>query len=130
MRMEGYTKIELEFLIKSSAKVIYNFLATPGGLAEWFADNVVINKDHTLTFTWGDNQQSVRILSKKNDESIKMQWTDVISPNIYFEMAISKNTYGSGIALIVTDFPENDEIEEITMLWEKQIQKLTRKIGG
>ena len=33
-------KFVLEYTINSSPKVLFNRLSTPGGLAEWFADDV------------------------------------------------------------------------------------------
>jgi hypothetical protein len=33
-------------------------------------------------------------------------------------------------ALLVTDYAEEDEIEEATLLWEKQLGDLKRVLGG
>jgi hypothetical protein len=35
-----------------------------------------------------------------------------------------------GVAIIVTDFAEEDEIEESSLLWGSQIDQLRRIVGG
>jgi hypothetical protein len=44
-------KFELEFLLRTSVKVLENMLSTPSGLSEWFADDVNV-KDDIYTFIW------------------------------------------------------------------------------
>ena len=46
-------KIELEYLINCSPKVLFNRLSTASGLAEWFADDVSVN-GKKFTFFWED----------------------------------------------------------------------------
>ena len=40
--MTEKNKFELEFLLKTSGKVLENMIFTPAGLSEWFADDVNI----------------------------------------------------------------------------------------
>ena len=42
-------RFELEFLLKTSPKVLDNMISTPSGLSEWFAEDVNI-KDEVYTF--------------------------------------------------------------------------------
>jgi len=42
-------KFELEYIIKSSPAILFNYLSTPDGLSQWFADNVNI-KDNKFYF--------------------------------------------------------------------------------
>ena len=35
-------KLELEFVIKSSPTILYQYISTPSGLVEWFCDDVNI----------------------------------------------------------------------------------------
>ncbi|MGZ4037056.1 MAG: START-like domain-containing protein, partial [Bacteroidia bacterium] len=44
-------KFELEFVIRSSAELLYEFLVTPSGLSEWFCDDVNI-RNGIYTFVW------------------------------------------------------------------------------
>ena len=57
-------KYELEYTFNTSPKLIYPRLSTPGGLSEWFADDVVLNKD-ILTFIWDGNESKAKVIQKK-----------------------------------------------------------------
>ena len=56
--MENKIRYELEFPINSSPQLLYQYISTPSGLQEWFADNAV-NDTHNagalLTFLCGEN---------------------------------------------------------------------------
>ena len=38
--MSDKIKFELEFPIQASSQLLYQYISTPSGLSEWFADNV------------------------------------------------------------------------------------------
>lgn len=127
--MSNLTKYTLEFPINSSVTILYKRLSTPEGLAEWFADDVFI-KDKIYTFYWDSSAQSAMLLKKKNNEYIRFKWEDDSSEG-YFEFFIQIDEMTQDVALIVTDFAEDeDEKEEQTNLWTKQIDQLKRAIGS
>ena len=55
--IRSYYEFELEYLLKTSTKVLENMLSTPSGLSEWFADDVNI-KDDIYTFVWDGSEES------------------------------------------------------------------------
>ena len=126
--MADKQKYELEFLSKSSIPILYNRLSTASGLAEWFADDVSINKD-VLTFIWNDNEQQAKVINKKVNKSIRYQWLDE-PEDTFFEFRIEKDDITSDIALIVTDFADDDEIEDAKHLWNSQVGNLMRLLGS
>lgn len=129
--MSDKTKFELEFLIKSSSKILYNCISTPDGLSEWFADDVNIKKD-VLTFIWDGSEESARILSKKNGEYVKYQWLEHEEEDLdtFFELRLKIDPLTKEVALMVTDFADEDEIEEATLEWETIIGKLKHRLGS
>ncbi len=127
--MSNLTKYTLEFSINSSVTILYKRLSTPEGLAEWFADDVFI-KDKIYTFYWDSSAQSAMLLKKENNKYIRFKWEDDSSEG-YFEFFIQIDEMTQDVALIVTDFAEDeDEKEEQTNLWTKQIDQLKRAIGS
>ena len=40
-QMDLKSRYELEFPINSSPQLLYQYISTPSGLSEWFADNAV-----------------------------------------------------------------------------------------
>lgn len=122
-------KFELEYLIKTSTKILYNMLSTPSGLSEWFADDVNIRND-IYTFIWDGSEESAKLLGKKNGEYIRFKWEEDEDDEAYFELRIKIDSLTKEVALIITDYAEPDEIEESKLLWENQINELMHVLGS
>ena len=128
--MSDLIKHSLEFPINSSVSILYKRLSTPSGLAEWFADDVII-KDKIFTFFWDGSQQEARLIKLKNDLFIRFKWEDNDTKEDYFEFLIQVDEMTSDVSLIITDFAEDKfELEEQTNLWSKQISLLKMAIGS
>ena len=71
------------------------------------------------------------MLKLKANHFIRFEWEDNDTKEDYFEFLIQVDEMTSDVSLIITDFAEDeDEIEEQTNLWEKQISLLKRAIGS
>ena len=129
--MSDKIKFELEYLLKVSIKVLENSVSTPAGLAEWFADDVNIKND-VYSFIWDRSSEEAMLLSTRKGESVKFQWLDDFEDGekTYFELAIKVDELTKDVALIITDFAENDEINEAKQLWLNQINDLKKVIGS
>ena len=121
-------KLELEFVVKSSPNILFNYISTPSGLVEWFADDVNV-KGKNYTFFWDGDENVAELLKKVNGKYIRFKWLDNADDE-YFEMEIQKDELTNDIALIVTDWADEDEAEEISMLWESQVQDLRNALGA
>lgn len=128
--MSHLTKYTLEFPINSSVNILYKRLSTPSGLAEWFADDVVI-KDKVFTFFWDGSEQNAKLLKLKTNQFIRFKWEDIDAKEDYLEFLIQIDEMTADVSLIITDFAEDEqEQEEQSQLWEKQISTLKRAIGS
>lgn len=129
--MEDKIKFEMEFSIHSSPQLLYQYISTPSGLSEWFADNVN-SRGELFTFIWDDSEEKAKLLSKKTDERIKFRWLidDDDNEPYYFEIRIQVDEITKDVSLIVTDFIYEDEVEEAKMLWENQISDLKQVLGS
>lgn len=127
--MSDKIKYQLEFVINASPKILYNFLSTPSGLSEWFADNVN-SRGEKFVFFWDGSEEEATLLSKKSGSHVRFQWDEDEGEEVFFEMRIQIDDLTSDLSLIITDFAEEDEMEEAQMLWESQINKLKSVIGG
>jgi len=121
----------MEFLVNASPKIIYNCLSTPSGLSEWFADDVNIKGD-VFTFLWEGSEEQAKLLTKKRDEFVKFQWLEQAEEGLktYFELRIKIDAMTNERAIIVTDFAEEDEMEEAKALWQSQISELKHILGA
>ena len=128
--MSDPIKYNLEFQITSSVNILYNRLSNPSGLAVWFADDVTI-ENKIYSFLWDGHKQDAKLLNKKDNQYIRFKWVDDEGTDNYFEFKIQIDDITQDLALIVTDFAEDeDEKQEQTELWSKQIQQLKRAIGS
>ena len=123
-------KFKLEYSLKSSPKVLFNRLSTPSGLSEWFADNVNVESNNNIyIFIWNDHHQKAEVISKKDLSFIRFQWEEE-DDDSYFEFRIIVEDLTGDLALIITDFAEEDEVEDAIQLWDTQIDKLKKIIGS
>ena len=129
--MSGKIKIELEYLLKTSPKVLENMLCTPSGLSEWFADDVDI-EDDIFTFKWDGSEEKARLITKKPGLKSRFQWLrDAEEGNdCYFEMRIDIDDMTKSVIMQITDFADEDEEEDVRMLWEQSISDLKRILGA
>jgi uncharacterized protein YndB with AHSA1/START domain len=123
-------KFTLEFELKSSPKILFNYLSNASALEEWFADKVVV-RDGDYIFYWDGSEQRAHIVSKKEQQSIKYKWVaDVPGDDSYFQFEIVQDELTGDIALVITDFAVEDEKDEAMRLWESQVHELKHHIGS
>jgi uncharacterized protein YndB with AHSA1/START domain len=124
-------KFELEYVFKSSPSILFKLLSTPDGLAEWFADDVNV-QDEIYTFDWAGEEVTARLISSKSGDFIRWTWLedDDEDENAYFELKVRVDPMTKMSVLLITDFAEEDEIDEAKQLWESQINNLKRIIGA
>jgi uncharacterized protein YndB with AHSA1/START domain len=127
--MSTKVKYELEFPIQASPQLLYNYISTPSGLSEWFADNVN-SRGELFTFIWDDSEEQAKLLTKKNSERIKFRWLENEDDVCFFELRIQVDSITKDVSIIVTDFSDDDEVEESKMLWENQIASLKQILGS
>ncbi len=121
-------KITLEYTINSSPKVLFTRLSTPGGLSEWFADDVNL-KGNVFSFIWNAVEQKAEVVHKKENKYIRFRWMDEDDKDSYFEFRINIDELTGDVALVVTDFVEEDEKEDSIELWNTQISELKHTLG-
>ncbi len=121
-------KYTIEYTIKSSIKVLFNRLSTAGGLTEWFADNVTVNGS-VYTFVWDGAEQPAELVSKKDQKFVKFKWLDD-DEDTYFQFEIVTEELTGDVALVITDFAEEDEIDDAKDLWDRQINDLKHMLGS
>jgi len=127
--MEDKIKYEMEFPIQASPALLYQYISTPSGMSEWYADNVNSRGEY-FTFIWEGSEERARLLSKKNQERIKFRWEEDVDTDYYFELRIQVDEITKDVSLMVTDYADDDEIEEGKMLWDNMISNLKHILGS
>ncbi|UYW00447.1 SRPBCC domain-containing protein [Flavobacterium agricola] len=129
--MEQKVRYELEFPITSSPQLLYQYISTPSGLQEWFADNVN-SRGELFTFIWDGSEEKARLASKKSGEKVKFRWQDEDEQDTdyFFELRIIEHELTKDVSLFVVDFAYEDDMKEAAQLWENQIADLKQVIGS
>ena len=129
--MDLKIRYEIEFPINSSPQLLYQYISTPSGLSEWFADNVN-SRGEFFTFIWNDSEEKARLCSKKSGEKVRFKWVDDNNKDTdyFFEFNIIVDEITKDVSLMVIDFANKDELNEATLLWENQVSDLKHVIGS
>ena len=126
--MSEYQQVQLEFTINTSPKVLYYRLSTPSGLSEWFADDVNI-KGNVFTFIWDGSEEQAELATKKENVYIKFNWLEEEKEGTFLEFRITVHELTGDVALMITDFMEEDEKEDGIELWTTQVANLKHSLG-
>lgn len=131
INMDDKIKYELEFPITSSPQLLYQYISTPSGLSEWFADDVN-SRGEFFTFIWDDSEEKARMSSKKTGEKVKFRWVDEnnLDGDYYFELRILVDEITKDVSLMVVDFADEDDVTESKQLWENQVSDLKHVLGS
>jgi uncharacterized protein YndB with AHSA1/START domain len=126
---DNLERIELEYLLKTSPAILFNRLATPSGLSEWFADNVNV-KGKIFTFIWEGSEQQAEQTLKKENKMVRFQWLDEGMEDMWFEFNIDVDELTGDVALLITDHVEPDDKEDSIELWDQQVDVLKHGLGS
>ena len=121
-------QINLEFIFRASPTILYKFFTTPSCLIRWFCDEVDINKD-VYDFVWSEAVESAKMIDDIEDERVRFQWEDA-EEGEYFEFRMSKSPVTAETVLEITEFCDEDEVEDQKQLWESQMKILRQETGG
>ena len=129
--MDDKIKFEIEFPIHASPQLLYQYISTPSGLSEWFSDNVN-SRGELFTFIWDGSEEQAKLLNKKSGERVKFRWLEDEEDDqtYFFEIRIQVDEITKDVSLMVTDFAEDDEVDEAKMLWTNQISSLKQVLGS
>lgn len=118
----------IEFPVKCSPIILYDFLINPSGLQEWFADKVD-ERDGTYSFSWNGTQEKALLVEKEEPKFVRYRW--VHSPSSeYFEFRIEKTEISNQTILVIKDFADKKDIKDQTQLWEYQVKDLFHRLGN
>ena len=121
----------LEFDFLASPQLLFQYLSTPSGLSEWFADNVN-SRGEDFVFIWDDSEEEAKMIQSKNNERVRFQWMndEEDSEDYYFEFKIQVDEITKDLSLIISDYSDDDEVEESKLFWRSLIADLKQVLGS
>ncbi len=118
----------LEYPVRCSPGILFEFLSSPSGLQEWFADSVD-ERDGVFTFGWDGTEETATKIEEEEDKFIRFQWSHA-PKNEYFEFAIDRSEVTNQTILVIKDFAEKKDIKDQSQLWEFQVKDLFHRLGS
>lgn len=118
----------IEYPVRCSPSILYEFLSTPAGLQEWFADKVD-ERDNVFSFSWNGSTEKAEVLEAEENSFVRYRWTHTPA-NEYFEFRIEKSEVSSQTILVIKDFAEKRDIADQTRLWDVQVHDLFHRLGN
>ncbi len=131
----GKFKFVKEYEFRASAKMLYPYLSTVSGLAEWFVEKVDLDTNKNFVFNWQGETIVGRMVSHKVNTQVKFEFSPKIDgiktePNNYLEFRIVPDELAGTTFLKVIDFSEMDDEVELNEMWDQFISNLRTQVGG
>lgn len=118
----------LEYPVRCSPAILYEFLYTPAGLQEWFADKVD-EKDGIYSFNWNGSEDKAQLLETEEEKFVKYRWLHAAKDE-YFEFRIEKSEVTNQTILVIKDFADKKDIKDQSQLWGYQVKDLFHRLGN
>ncbi|MCC9135261.1 START-like domain-containing protein [Pontibacter silvestris] len=128
------TKFVKEYPINASAKLVYPYLSSPSGLAQWFCDDVAVNEDKLYNFVWDGRSHYAEITGLRTNRSVRFIFREDDKSHSedpsYIDFTIESSELTQEQFVKVVDYSDEEDHEELDELWEHLMQKLRETVGG
>lgn len=118
----------LEFPVRCSPSILYEFLSTPAGLQEWFADKVD-ERDNIFSFSWNGTTEKAEMVESEEYKFVRFHWLNAPTDE-YFEFKIEKSEVTNQTILIIKDFADKKDMKDQSQLWDYQVKDLFHRLGN
>jgi uncharacterized protein YndB with AHSA1/START domain len=123
-----------DYEIHASLKMLYPYIQTASGLAEWFADNVTISPEKVFTFVWDNEHHKATLAAHRTNHFARFEYlpeskVDEKDPS-YFELRLEVNEFTQTTFLKVSDYSDFDDMDELQDLWDGLVENLKKVVGG
>jgi len=127
-KMSKKIKYTVEYPVRCSPAILFEFLSTSSGLQEWFADKVE-DENGLFSFSWSGAAEKAEIVEMEENKRIRFHWVD--SPkDEFFEFSIERYEVTNQTILMIHDFAEKKDIKDQSQLWETQVKELFYRLGS
>ena len=126
--MSKKQQFTLEFPVRCSPSILYEFLSTPAGLQEWFADKVD-ERDNVFSFSWNGTTDKAEVTESEQEKYIRFHWMHLPKEE-FFEFRIEKSEVTNQTILIIKDFADKGEVKDQSQLWDYQVKDPFHRLGN
>lgn len=114
--------------------MIYPYLSTASGLAQWFCEDVRVNEDKIYNFIWDDKNHYAEMSSHRLNRSVRFVFLDSQKKHIpdppFIDFCIETGELTQEQYLRITDYSNDGDNDQLLELWDNLVQNLREIIGG
>lgn len=121
--------VELEFFLRASVPMVFEYISTPEGLSRWFCDEIFV-KDEVYEFHWEDAVETARIIDFEDYKKIVFHWEESEEEKDYMELEVHKSPITNDTILRIKECCYEDEVLDVSELWESQVEGLKKLLGA
>ncbi len=123
-----------DFEIHASVKMLYPYIQSASGLAEWSADDVSISPEKVFTFVWDNETHKAVMTAHRMNHFSRFEFLpeskeEEKDPS-YFELRLEVNEMTQTTFLKIFDYSDIDDQEELQDLWKGLVENLKTVVGG
>ena len=123
------SKLELEYALRSSPQILYQYISNPSGLQCWFADRVDIMGGGNYRFSWEDGTEyNANLIKSVTNKYTRFELIE--ADGDYLEFRIEQDAITGDVELIITEFVDPEEAEMAASIWDSAIDNLCSIIGA
>ena len=128
---QARTKIELEYPLRSSPSILYQYFSSPSGLQSWFADHVAVKSSIDYLFRWDDGTETKAVLQKNvQNKYVRFQLVNAPGVDEFLEFRIQQDDITGDVDLLITEFVDEGEEDMAASIWDSAVENLRQIIGG
>ncbi len=127
------TRFLADYSINASPKILFPYLATAGGLAQWFCDDVRYVENSRLNFIWDRENHYAEMGAQRLNRAVRFVFlsperTPVEDPS-YLEFTLHSSEVTDEVFLHVVDYSAGQDVDQ-RELWDSLVARLREQVGG
>lgn len=124
-------KLELEYPLRSSTSILYQYISSPSGLQSWFADHVDVIGGGRYRFRWDDGSEANASMVKNvTNKYVRFSMDNAPAEDEFMEFRISQDDITGDVELVITEFVTAGEEDMAASIWDAAVDNLRHIIGA
>ncbi len=129
--MPGRLKLELEYPLRSSTHILYQYISNPSGLQSWFADHVDVKGSGRYQFRWDDGSEVMATMVKNvTNKYVRFTMDNARDGDEFMEFRICQDDITGDVELLITEFVDAGEEDMAASIWDSAVDNLRHIIGA
>ncbi|MFB9862124.1 START-like domain-containing protein [Rufibacter immobilis] len=127
-------KFVREYPLNASPKMLYPYLSTASGLAQWLCDAAHQIGDRKYNLVWDNQEHIAEMTSHRTNKSVRFTFPGTgkngSNDYSYIDFSIETGELTQEQFLRIVDYTDVGDVEQLTELWDNQVLTLRELIGG